>query len=73
MYREWQNETQVISPYRNKRNDGFFSDFFARTYYWIMNHISDISLPPFGADIFAIDRELIDIINERINPINTST
>lgn len=73
MYREWQNGTQVIIPYRNKRNDGFFTEFFARTYYWIMNHLSDISLPPLGADIFAIDRELVDIINERIHPINTSS
>ena len=73
MYREWQNGTQVIIPYRNKRNDGFFTALFARTYYWIMNHLSDVSLPPLGADIFAIDRELVDIINERIHPINTST
>ena len=73
MYREWQNGTQVIIPYRNKRNDGFFTEFFARTYYWIMNHLSDVSLPPLGADIFAVDRELVDIINERIHPINTSS
>ena len=73
MYREWQNGTQVIIPYRNKRNDGFFTELFARTYYWIMNHLSDVSLPPLGADIFAIDRELVDIINERIHPINTSS
>ena len=73
MYREWQNGAQVIIPYRIKRNDGIINGFFARTYYWIMNHLSDISLPPLGADIFAIDRELVDIINERIHPINTST
>jgi hypothetical protein len=68
MYREWQNGAQVIIPYRDKRNDGFFTELFARTYYWIMNHLSDVSLPPLGADIFAKDRELVDIINERIHP-----
>jgi len=73
MYREWQNGAQVIIPYRNKRNDGFITELFARTYYWIMNHLSDVSLPPLGADVFAIDRELVDIFNERIHPINTST
>ncbi len=73
MYREWQNGAQVIIPYRDKRNDGFFTELFARTYYWIMNHLSDVSLPPLGADIFAKDRELVDIINERIHPINTVT
>ena len=73
MYREWQNGAQVIIPYRIKRNDGIINEFFARTYYWIMNHLSDISLPPLGADVFAIDREIVDIINERIHPINTSS
>jgi len=73
MYREWQNGAQVIIPYRIKRNDGIINGFFARTYYWIMNHLSDISLPPLGADVFAIDREIVDIINERIHPINTSS
>ncbi len=73
MYREWQNGAQVIIPYRIKRNDGIINEFFARIYYWIMNHLSDISLPPLGADVFAIDREIVDIINERIHPINTSS
>jgi dolichol-phosphate mannosyltransferase len=73
MYREWQKGTQVIIPYRNKRNDGFINELFARGYYKIMNSLSDVSLPPLGADIFAIDRELVDIMNERIHPINTST
>lgn len=73
MYREWQKGTQVIIPYRNKRNDGLLNELFARTYYKIMNSLSDVALPPLGADIFAIDRELVDIINDRIHPINTST
>jgi len=73
MYREWQNGAQVIIPYRDKRNDGFMNEIFARSYYKIMNSLSDVSLPPLGADIFAIDRQLVDIINERIHPINTST
>jgi len=69
MYREWQNGAQVIIPYRDKRNDGFMNEIFARSYYKIMNSLSDVSLPPLGADIFAIDRQLVDIINERIHPI----
>ncbi len=73
MYREWQNGAQVVIPYRNKRNDGILNELFARTYYKIMNSLSDVALPPLGADIFAIDRELVDIINDRIHPINTST
>jgi len=73
IYREWQQGAQAIIPYRNKRNDGLLNEFFARSYYKIMNRLSDLTLPPLGADIFGIDRELVDIINERIHPINTST
>jgi len=72
MYREWQNGAQVIIPFRNKRNDGFFNEFFARSYYLMMNRLSDVNFPPLGADVFAIDRELVEIINEHIHPINTS-
>ncbi len=72
MYREWQKGAQVIIPFRSKRNDGFFNEFFARSYYFLMNRLSDVTFPPLGADIFAIDRELADIINDRIHPINTS-
>ena len=73
MYREWQKGAKSIIPYRNKRQDGFITDFFAKSYYFVMNKLSDINLPPLGADVFAIDRELVDIINARIHPINTST
>lgn len=73
MYRTWQQGAQVIIPFRNKRNDGLMNEIFARSYYKLMNSLSDVSLPPLGADIFAVDRELVDIINERIHPINTST
>ena len=40
MYREWQQGAKVIIPYRNKRNDGFLNEFFARSYYKIMNCLS---------------------------------
>lgn len=73
MYREWQRGAQIVIPYRSKRNDGFLNEILARGYYRIMNSLSDVNLPPLGADIFAIDRELVDIMNERIHPINTST
>ncbi|MDD2228676.1 MAG: glycosyltransferase [Candidatus Cloacimonetes bacterium] len=72
MYREWQNGAQIIIPCRNKRNDGFVNEFFARSYYFMMNRLSDVNFPPLGADIFGIDRELVEIINEHIHPINTS-
>lgn len=72
IYREWQKGAKVIIPFRSKRNDGILNELFARSYYLLMNKLSDISFPPLGADIFAVDREVADILNHRIHPINTS-
>jgi dolichol-phosphate mannosyltransferase len=38
-----------------------------------MNALSDVKFPEGGADTFFIDREVIDIINNRIHPVNTSS
>lgn len=38
-----------------------------------MNRFSDVKFPVGGADLFFIDREVIDIVNSRIKPINTSS
>ena len=73
MYRLWQNGEKVIIPYRAKRNDGFFKNLFANVYYRTINALSEIKFPEGGADLFFIDRELIDIINIRIHAINTSS
>lgn len=72
MYRLWQKGNQIVIPFRNSRKDGIFNDFFSGLYYRIMNRISDVSFPPGGADTFLIDREVIDILNNRIHPINTN-
>ncbi len=71
-YRTWEKGHKIVISYRNSRDDGWFTDFFARSYYRIMNHFSDISFPINGADGFLADREIIDILNTRIHPIHTS-
>ncbi|NQU53947.1 MAG: glycosyltransferase [Bacteroidetes bacterium] len=73
MYRLWEQGNQIIIPFRASRKDGIFSDLFSNLYYSIMNLISDVKFPKGGADGFFIDREIIDILNEKIHPINTST
>ncbi len=73
MYRLWQNGGKIIIPYRVKRNDGFFNNFFANTYYSVINKLSDLKFPEGGADLFFIDREIVDILNSRIHAINTSS
>ena len=73
MYRLWESGNKIIVPFRASRNDGIISDMFSKMYYGIMNAISDVNFPKGGADGFMIDREIIDILNAEIHPINTST
>lgn len=72
MYRLWEQGHKVIIPNRIKRDDPFLSRFFSRTYYRIINALSEITYPEGGADLAFIDREVIDILNEHIHPINTA-
>jgi dolichol-phosphate mannosyltransferase len=72
MYRLWEKGNKVIIPFREKRNDGFTANIFSKLFYYLINQISDIKFPKGGADTFLIDRELINLINERIHPVNTS-
>jgi dolichol-phosphate mannosyltransferase len=73
MYRYWEKGNKIVIPFRASRNDGMIKDSLSNLYYNIMNRISDVTFPKGGADGFLIDREILDIFNERIHPINTST
>ena len=72
-YRVWERGAKIVIPYRNSRNEKISIRLFSSLYYWIMNKISEINFPPGGADTFLIDREIIDLINSRISPRNTSS
>lgn len=71
MYRLWEQGYKVIIPNRLDRDDSRISSLFSNLYYRMMNAWSTIKFPKGGADLAMIDREVIDIINERIHPINT--
>ena len=73
MYFLWKEGNKIIIPHRTERNDGFFSDLLSNSFYKIINFTSEIKFPVGGADLFLIDREIIDILNKKISPINTST
>lgn len=73
LYRLWQSGQKIIIPYRKSRNDGYLNNFFARFYYKTINQFSEIKFPEGGADTFFIDREVIDVLNQKIHPINTSS
>ena len=72
MYRLWQQGEKIVFPFRESRNDPFLSSAFSRIFYYFINRFSRITFPPGGTDSFLIDREIIDLINEKIHPINTS-
>ncbi len=72
MYRLWQAGHKIIIPHRISRKDSLLNKIFSSLFYKIMNALSDILYPPGGADLFFIDREIIDIINTRIHSINTA-
>ncbi len=73
MYRLWQAGEKIIIPHRISRDDPALSAAFSRAFYRIMNALSEVKFPEGGADLFFIDREVIDILNARIHPINTTT
>jgi dolichol-phosphate mannosyltransferase len=72
MYRLWEQGHQVIIPNRITRDDPWNSRIFSIVYYKIINALSDITYPEGGADLAFIDREVIDMLNDRIHPINTA-
>jgi len=73
MYRLWQDGNKVVVPHREMRDEPWMKRQMSALFYGIMNSLSEIKFPPGGADSFFIDREVIDVINERIHPIRTTT
>jgi dolichol-phosphate mannosyltransferase len=72
MYRLWERGHKIVVASRRSRRDGLINDTISNLYYRIMNAMSDVSFPPGGSDRFLADRELIDILNINIHPINTT-
>lgn len=73
MYRLWEEGHKVIIPCRENREDAFLPRMLAGLFYRLMNALSDVKYPRGGSDLFLVDREVVDILNERIHPINTSS
>jgi polyisoprenyl-phosphate glycosyltransferase len=73
MYRLWEKGEKVIIPFRKTRDDGWFSNAISDFFYRIMTRYSEVKFPKGGADIFFIDRELIDLMNTKIRPIHTTS
>ena len=73
MYRLWQSGHKIVIPCRARREDAWLNNLLSESFYRVMNALTDVRYPPGGADLFFIDREVVDILNARIHPINTSS
>jgi glycosyltransferase involved in cell wall biosynthesis len=73
MFRIWELGEKIIMPFRKVRHDSLLISLTSNFFYRIMNGFSEIKFPEGGADSFFIDREIIDILNEKIHPIRTTT
>jgi glycosyltransferase involved in cell wall biosynthesis len=72
-YRLWEKGEKIILPVRSSRDDPRLSRLFSNIFYWFLNQTTDFEYPKFGIDSWFIDREIIDILNNKISPINTTT
>lgn len=72
VYQEWLKGAKIVFLKRLERDDPPISKLFAKTFYSIMDKISDVKFPPAGIETVLLDREILDIINTRLHPINTA-
>jgi len=49
---------------KNRKGEHFTTLAFSRLFYFVMNHLSDIRQAPTGADVFLIDRKVIEAFKQ---------
>ena len=65
MIKEWQKGTDIVLTRRvdNQDTSGFYQ-FCAKSFYWILNHMSDTKIPEKTPDFRLIDRKYIDVLKQ---------
>lgn len=59
----WEQGAQIVWAVRQGREgESLPTRFFSGLFYWIMARVSDVRLPPGGADFFLVDRRVIDVL-----------
>jgi polyisoprenyl-phosphate glycosyltransferase len=62
---KWKKGISIVWGVREKRKgETIFIKFFSRLYYLLMNWLSEVKIPPSGADVFLADRAVIDAYKE---------
>jgi len=72
MYKKWQLGNKIIFLERNQRVDPLLTKILAQIFYKIMDKMADVKFPRAGLETVLLDREVLDIINKKIHPINTA-
>jgi len=61
LVQEWEKGSKVVWGVRDKRQgETRLTRMFSRTFYFIMNHLTDVTQPPTGADVFLVDRAVVE-------------
>lgn len=68
---KWREHFRIVWAVRARREDTFLVQVTSRAYWMIMRRIAMPNMPPAGADMLLLDRQVIDIVN-RIEEKNTS-
>ena len=62
---QWQKGFKTVWGAREKREgEGFMTVAYSRAYYFLMNRLTDVKQPPTGADVFLIDRAVVDALKK---------
>jgi dolichol-phosphate mannosyltransferase len=68
----WQGGVKVVWGARRKRlGEKFTTKFFSRLYYWMMNYLTTVKVPPLGVDVFLAERVVIEAF-KKVNEKHTS-
>ena len=62
MVRSWESGNKVVLAARSDREDGFFNNFFADAYYFLVRKLALSSMPKTGFDCYLIDRKVIEVL-----------
>ena len=62
---QWEKRSKVVWGVRDRREgENFFTIACSRFFYFLMNRLTDVSQPPTGADVFLIDRQVIEAFKQ---------
>lgn len=62
MIQRWEAGNKVVMGVRERREDSFLTNFFAKIYYYLMRRFALKNMPLGGFDFVLIDKKIIDIL-----------